>query len=92
MFEEDGLAVRATQCLSKEFEFHAWADRQHASDEAKAKLLNMMRNIPTELQPLFAPRWADGTLYFSLWEAVILARKTPSQSLQDLVSNGMLTG
>ena len=77
MFEEAGLAVKVTQRLSKEFEFHAWADRQHASDEAKAKLLNMMRNIPTALQPLFAPRWADGTLYFSLWEAVILAQKRP---------------
>lgn len=75
MFEEAGLKVEATRQLSKELEFHEWADRQHASEAVKAKLLEMMRNIPEALEPLFAPRWADDTLYFSLWEAVIVARK-----------------
>lgn len=75
MFEQAGLTVEATRQLSKEFEFHDWADRQHASDAVKAKLLEMMRNIPEALEPLFAPRWADDTLYFSLWEAVIVAKK-----------------
>lgn len=75
MFEEAGLKVETTPELSKEFEFHEWADRQHVSDANKAKLLEMMRHIPEALQPLFAPRWADGTMYFSLWEAVIVARK-----------------
>jgi ubiquinone/menaquinone biosynthesis C-methylase UbiE len=74
MFEEAGLVLEATRQLSKELEFHDWADRQHASDAVKARLLEMMRNIPQALQPLFAPRWADGTLYFSLWEAVIVAK------------------
>lgn len=74
MFEEAGLKVEATRELSKEFEFQAWADRQHVSPENKEKLLEMMRHIPEALQPLFAPRWADGTMYFSLWEAVIVAR------------------
>jgi len=76
MFEEVGLMVTTTHQLSKEFEFHAWADRQHVSETAKEKLLAMMRDIPEALEPLFAPRWADGTLYFSLWEAVIVAEKT----------------
>ncbi|HXV99086.1 MAG TPA: methyltransferase domain-containing protein, partial [Anaerolineae bacterium] len=31
MFEETGLKVEATRELSKEFEFHEWADRQHVS-------------------------------------------------------------
>ena len=75
MFEEAGLKVETTRELSKELEFHEWADRQHVSDANKAKLLEMMRHIPEALQPLFAPRWADGTMYFSLWEAVIVARK-----------------
>jgi ubiquinone/menaquinone biosynthesis C-methylase UbiE len=75
MFEQAGLTVEATRQLSKEFEFHAWADRQRASDAVKAKLLEMMRSIPEALEPLFAPRWADDTLYFSLWEAVIVAKK-----------------
>jgi ubiquinone/menaquinone biosynthesis C-methylase UbiE len=75
MFEQAGLTVEASRQLSKEFEFHDWADRQHASDAVKAKLLEMMHGIPEALEPLFAPRWADDTLYFSLWEAVIVAKK-----------------
>jgi ubiquinone/menaquinone biosynthesis C-methylase UbiE len=75
MFEEAGLKVEATRQLSKEFEFHNWADRQHVSDANKQKLLEMMRHIPEALQPLFAPRWGEGTMYFSLWEAVIVARR-----------------
>lgn len=77
MFEDAGLKVEATRELSKEFEFHNWADRQHASAATKEKLLEMMRNIPESLQPLFAPRWADETMYFSLWETVIVARRIP---------------
>lgn len=76
MFEDAGLRVTVTRQLSKEFEFHSWADRQGASEATKAKLLDMMRDIPAALRPLFAPRWADGTMYFSLWEAVIVAKKT----------------
>jgi len=75
MVEEAGLKVQVARQLSKELEFHAWADRQHASETVKEKLLEMMRNIPSALEPLFAPRWADGTLYFSLWEVVIVAQK-----------------
>lgn len=75
MFEEAGLTLEATRQLSKDLEFHDWAGRQHASDAVKAKLLEMMRRVPQALQPLFAPRWADDTLYFSLWEAVIVAKK-----------------
>jgi ubiquinone/menaquinone biosynthesis C-methylase UbiE len=76
MFEEAGLEVKTTRQLSKEFEFHNWADRQRVSDDDKEKLLHMMRHIPAPLEPLFAPRWADGTMYFSLWEAVIVAVKS----------------
>jgi ubiquinone/menaquinone biosynthesis C-methylase UbiE len=80
MFEEAGLKVEATRELSKEFEFHNWADRQRVSPGNKEKLLEMMRHIPEALQPLFAPRWADNTMYFSLWEAVIVARLAEGQA------------
>lgn len=75
MFEDAGLKVEATRELSKELEFQEWADRMKVSPANKEKLLEMMRHIPEALQPLFAPRWADGTMYFSLWEAVIVARR-----------------
>jgi ubiquinone/menaquinone biosynthesis C-methylase UbiE len=75
MVEQAGFQVEATRQLSKEFEFHHWADRQRVSAANKDKLLAMMRTIPELLEPLFKPRWADGTMYFSLWEAVIVGRR-----------------
>jgi hypothetical protein len=76
MFAQAGLRVEhSSQILMKELEFHDWADRQHVLAGDKEKLLEMMRHLPEALQPLFAPRWADGTLYFNLWEVVIVARK-----------------
>jgi ubiquinone/menaquinone biosynthesis C-methylase UbiE len=74
MFEDAGFSIQATRELSKELEFQEWADRMRVSEKNKASLLEMMRNIPAALQPLFRPRWAEGTLYFSLWEGVIVAR------------------
>jgi ubiquinone/menaquinone biosynthesis C-methylase UbiE len=73
MFATAGMTVTAVRRLTKEFEFHDWADRQHVSPADKQRLLDMMRRIPEALVPLFAPRWADGTMYFSLWEAVLAA-------------------
>jgi len=79
MFAAAGLQVSQIHQLSKEFEFHDWADRQRVSPAGKAQLLHMMRHIPPALQPLLSPRWEGDTLYFSLWEAVITAYK-PSQT------------
>lgn len=76
VFARAGFSIRETRRLSKELEFHAWADRQSVSAENKEKLQAMMRDLPEKLKPLFAPRWADGTLYFSLWEVVLVAEKT----------------
>lgn len=75
MIEDAGLKIEASRELSKEFEFHEWADRQHASAATKEKLLEMMRHLPELLQPFLAPRWADETMYFTLHEAVIIARR-----------------
>jgi ubiquinone/menaquinone biosynthesis C-methylase UbiE len=75
LLESAGLHVLKLERLHKELEFESWADRQDVSAENKARLLEMMRLLPPELEPLFAPRWADGTMYFSLWEVVILAQK-----------------
>ncbi len=82
MIEAAGLRVEASAQLSKEFEFHAWADRQRVPPENKVQLLAMMRAIPPSLQPLFAPRWDDGTLHFSLWEAMMVARRASGEGLE----------
>ena len=73
MLEQAGLQVAAVRELSKELEFQQWADRQHVPEADKGKLLEMMRHLPQALEPFFAPRWADGTLYFTLHEAVLVA-------------------
>lgn len=73
MMSQAGLRIEAIHRLSKEFEFHRWADRQHVTPEDKGRLLAMMDHIPDALRPLFAPHRADNTMYFSLWEAVIVA-------------------
>ena len=77
-FETAGFSILHWRTLTKEFEFHRWADRQNVSDTDKAVLLDIMKSIPSELTPLFAPRWADQTMYFCLWEAAIVATKAAS--------------
>lgn len=75
-----GMSIVAQRRLSKEMEFAEWADRQHVSPGGKETLLAMFRSLPTDLLELFQPRWTDGTLYFSLWELVLAARKAGTQS------------
>jgi len=74
MLTEAGFAIGATRQFSKEMEFHDWADRMRVSAQDKETLLEMMRNIPALLESLFMPRWEDDTMYFSLREAVLVAR------------------
>jgi len=74
MLTETGFAIEATRQFSKEMEFHDWADRMRVSAEDKEVLLEMMRNIPQSLESLFMPRWEEDTMYFSLHEAVLVAR------------------
>lgn len=75
MFEKTGFEVTTMSDLIKEFEFNEWTDRQHVSDVDKEKLLKMMRKIPSALKPYFKTRWTKDTMYFSLKEVVIIARK-----------------
>ena len=77
MLEREHLHVEATRSFSKEFSFEPWADRMHVSAPDKSRLLGMLRNLPASARPLLAPRFADGTAYFALWEAVIVARRLP---------------
>ncbi len=70
-----GFHIDHVEQLSKEFEFHEWADRQRVTEAGKGRLLAMMKNLPAELVPLFRPRWSDSTLYFSLWELALVATR-----------------
>jgi len=72
-----GFNITAERQLSKEFEFHAWADRQRVSDDDKAELMQMMRDIPDALRVLMQPRFAARTMYFLLGEVVFVASANP---------------
>jgi ubiquinone/menaquinone biosynthesis C-methylase UbiE len=77
LFESVGLAIESTRTVSKELEFNEWADRQRVSSDDKSRLMRMMSEIPEALAPLFRPRTQGDTMFFSLWEAIIVARKRP---------------
>jgi len=81
MLEAEGLTVLTTRQLTKEIEFHEWADRQHVSDMDKEKLLNMMKSLPPQLQLMLKPRYVDGTVHFSLLEAVIIVIKSDNKQI-----------
>jgi len=69
-----GFIVPTSRKLTKELEFEAWADRQHVSSADKHVLVDKMRHLPDTLRELFQPRWENDTMYFSLWEAVLVSR------------------
>ncbi len=75
---EAGFEVIESRELSKEFEFQGWANRQRVSEDDKAVLQKMLSDLNSPLRLWLAPRWADGTVYFSLREAVIVAFKPPT--------------
>jgi ubiquinone/menaquinone biosynthesis C-methylase UbiE len=75
LIEDTGLHVLSVRRLSKEMEFADWCDRQQVSAADRERLLTMAREIPPALAPLLRPRWDDGTMYFTLWEAVVVAEK-----------------
>ena len=75
MLEDAGLQVQTSRRLPKELEFREWTTMQHVSGPDKEKLLDMLKHMPPPLQKMLRPRHADGTVYFSLWEAVIIAKK-----------------
>lgn len=75
LIESAGLHVTVLRRLTKEFEFHDWCDRQNVSPANRERLIEMLQRLPPALAPLLAPRQANGTHYFTLWEAVIVAVK-----------------
>ncbi|HTY89935.1 MAG TPA: methyltransferase domain-containing protein [Methanocella sp.] len=75
MLEGEGLEVTSTCRLSKEVEFHDWADRQHVSGPDKERLMDMLHDLPPALRTMLEPRFSGNTAHFSLWEAVIVGKK-----------------
>lgn len=69
-----GFEIQESRIFEKEFEFHRWADRQRVGESKKRSLLKLIDEIPDALRPLLRPRKTKSTIYFSLWERIIVAR------------------
>ncbi len=75
MFQDAGLQVEHSEDLSKEMDFDPWADRMGASDEQKAKLRQSLDSAPDPVREWLNPRHEGDRMFFSLHEAIIVARK-----------------
>lgn len=76
MFADAGLHIEHSESMTKEMEFDPWADRMGASEDLKAKLREWIAAAPAPVQEWLLPRHDADKLFFTLHEAVILARKT----------------
>ncbi len=74
-FEQAGLQVTHTEEASKEMEFETWANRMGCTDETKKELRRLLDTAPPEALEFFKPRLENDKLWFSIREAILIARK-----------------
>jgi hypothetical protein len=61
--------------LGKDMEFQPWAERLGADGATIARLRTMLTEGAPALQAFLEPRLEDGNLWFTLDEAILIARK-----------------
>lgn len=59
----------------KEMEFDAWANRMGCTEETKKELRRLLDTAPPEALEFFKPRLENDKLWFSIREAILIARK-----------------
>lgn len=70
-----GLTVEHVEESPKHMEFDAWADRMGCTAETKAELKRLLDTASPEAKEFFNPRVDDDKLWFSIREAILIARK-----------------
>jgi hypothetical protein len=75
LLERTGLTVETTRTVTKTMDFHDWADRMRVSPDDKTRLLAMLRDLPPALVPQLQPTLDAARPTFTLWEAVLVARR-----------------
>ena len=75
MFFEAGLRIEQMELLSKEMDFEPWADRMSVKAEQQAQLRRWLDEAPDPVKEWLEPRHDGDRLFFTLHEAVIIARK-----------------
>jgi SAM-dependent methyltransferase len=75
LIEDAGLAVIHKERAPKEMEFEPWATRMGCSAPTVERLRSVLLEASPALKAFLKPRSEGGALFFTLDEAVIIARK-----------------
>ena len=75
VLSDTGFAVWHKERLPKDMEFQPWAERLGSDAVTIERLRSMLTDGTAALKAFLKPRQADGKLWFTLDEALILARK-----------------
>jgi ubiquinone/menaquinone biosynthesis C-methylase UbiE len=75
LFTDVGLKVEHTESITKELELDPWADRMGAGAELKATLRRWLDDAPDPARAWLTPRQEGDRMFFTLHEAIIVARK-----------------
>jgi ubiquinone/menaquinone biosynthesis C-methylase UbiE len=75
MLADTGFALLHKERLPKDMEFTPWAERMGADATTRERLRAMLTEGTPALQAFLKPRLEDGKLWFTLDEALIVARK-----------------
>ena len=73
LLDAAGFIVEHSEQMDQDIEFGPWVQRMRCADSAIARLKTMLAD--ESLKALLKPREADGSLVFTLQEAIIVARK-----------------
>jgi hypothetical protein len=72
---DTGLQILHKERLGKDMEFQPWAERLGADAATMERLRSMLTEGVPALQAFLRPRLEEGKLWFTLDEAIVIARK-----------------
>ncbi|MDJ0753016.1 MAG: class I SAM-dependent methyltransferase [Ardenticatenaceae bacterium] len=75
LFEKNGLTVQHAETMSKEMDFHPWADRMQVSPENKVRLEVMLRQAPNIVKEFLTPEFSSAKITFRLTEGLIIGQQ-----------------
>lgn len=75
LLTQEGFAVVHKERLPKDMAFAPWAERMGADTATMQRLSTMLTGGTPALRAFLKPREVDGSLWFTLDEAIVIARK-----------------
>ena len=75
VIEDAGLEPLHAERLPKDMEFQPWVERMGADSTTIERLRTMLTTASPALAAFLKPRAVDGALWFTLDEAILIARK-----------------